>query len=98
MDRTRGAGRQAPACSGRSRTSSGGASRRRRRADRSPRRKENMKESDASQDQSASQLITKQIAELGDWRGKTLSRVRTLIKEADPDVVEEVKWAKPTKP
>src|SRR5215208_5928734 len=57
-----------------------------------------MKTSDDSQDQSASQLITKQIDELGDWRGKTLSRVRKLIKEADPDVVEELKWAKPSKP
>src|SRR6058998_1075895 len=57
-----------------------------------------MKKSDAGQDQSASELISKRIAELGDWRGKTLSRVRTLIKEADPDVVEEVKWVKPTNP
>jgi hypothetical protein len=51
-----------------------------------------------SQDQSASQLISKRIAELGDWRGKTLSRMRKLIKEADPDVVEEWKWVKPTNP
>ena len=57
-----------------------------------------MKKSDASQGQSASELISKRIAELGDWRGKTLSRMRTLIKEADPDVVEEWKWVKPTKP
>src|SRR5687767_10837513 len=57
-----------------------------------------MKKSGASQDQSASELISKRIAELGDWRGKTLSRMRTLIKEADPDVVEEWKWVKPTKP
>ena len=55
-----------------------------------------MKKSDASQGQSASELISKRIAELGDWRGKTLSRMRTLIKEADPDVVEEWKWVKPT--
>jgi hypothetical protein len=41
---------------------------------------------------SASQLITQRIAELGDWRGKTLARMRKLIKEADPDVVEEWKW------
>ena len=40
----------------------------------------------------ASQLITEKIAWLGDWRGKTLARMRALIKEADPDVVEEVKW------
>jgi hypothetical protein len=40
----------------------------------------------------ASKLISERIAELGDWRGKTLARMRTLIKEADPDVVEEWKW------
>jgi hypothetical protein len=57
-----------------------------------------MKKSRVSQEQSASELISKRIAELGDWRGKTLSRMRTLIKEADPDVVEEWKWVKPTKP
>src|SRR5438132_3355055 len=57
-----------------------------------------MKKSDASQGQSPSQLISKRIAELGDWRGETLSRMRKLIKEADPDVVEEVKWVKPTNP
>jgi hypothetical protein len=51
-----------------------------------------MKKSDASQDQSASALITNRIAELGDWRGKTLGRMRKLIKAADPDVVEEWKW------
>jgi len=48
-----------------------------------------MKKSGASQGQSASELISKRIAELGDWRGETLSRMRTLIKKADPDVVEE---------
>ena len=51
-----------------------------------------MKKSDASQDQPASELISKRIVELGDWRGETLSRMRKLIKEADPDVVEEWKW------
>src|SRR5258705_5264085 len=51
-----------------------------------------MKKSGASQGQSASELISKRIAELGDWRGKTLSRMRKLIKEAGPDVVEEWKW------
>src|SRR3977135_3541000 len=51
-----------------------------------------MKKSDASQAQSASELISKRIAELGDWHGKTLSRMRKLIKEADPDVIEEWKW------
>jgi len=48
--------------------------------------------------ESPSDLISKRIAELGDWRGKTLSRIRTLIKQADPDVVEEWKWAKATSP
>jgi hypothetical protein len=57
-----------------------------------------MKKSGASEDQSAPQLISERIAELGDWRGKTLSRMRTLIKQADPDVVEEWKWVKPTRP
>ena len=51
-----------------------------------------MKKSGASQVESASELISKRIAELGDWRGGTLSRMRTLIKDADPDVVEEWKW------
>jgi hypothetical protein len=54
-----------------------------------------MKKSGASQGQSASQLIDKRIAELGDWRGETLSRMRKLIKAADPDVVEEWKWMNP---
>ena len=45
-----------------------------------------------------SKLIDKRIRELGDWRGKTLSKVRGIIKEADPDVVEEWKWVKPTNP
>ena len=57
-----------------------------------------MKKSDARQGLPASELISKRIAELGDWRGKTLSRMRRLIKEADPDVVEEWKWVKPTTP
>src|ERR1700677_4303187 len=51
-----------------------------------------MEKSGASQGQSASELISKRIAELGDWRGETLARMRALIKEADPDVVEEWKW------
>jgi len=51
-----------------------------------------MRKSGASEGQSASELISKKIADLGDWRGKTLSRMRKLIKEADPDVVEEWKW------
>jgi hypothetical protein len=57
-----------------------------------------MKESNASQGQSASELISKSFAELGDWRGETLSRMRMLIKEADPEVVEEWKWVKPASP
>jgi len=56
------------------------------------------KKSGGSQGRLASELISKRIAELGDWRGETLSRMRTLIKEADPDVVEELKWVKPTSP
>ncbi len=51
-----------------------------------------MKKSNASQGQPAPELISKRIAELGDWRGKTLGRMRNLIKKADPDVVEEWKW------
>ena len=51
-----------------------------------------MKKSDASEGQSASALISEKIAELGDWRGETLSRMRKLIKAADPDVVETWKW------
>ena len=57
-----------------------------------------MEESGSTEGQSASELIDERIAELGDWRGETLSRMRKLIKEADPDVVEEVKWVKPTSP
>ena len=53
-----------------------------------------MNKSTASEGQSASDLISSRIAELGDWRGKTLGRMRTLIKQADPDVVEEWKWVK----
>ena len=51
-----------------------------------------MKKPGASQTQSASELIANRIVELGDWRGETLSRMRKLIKAADPDVVEEWKW------
>ena len=51
-----------------------------------------MKKSDAGQGQPASALISKRIADLDDWRGKTLGRMRALIKKADPDVVEEWKW------
>src|SRR5215475_16201617 len=57
-----------------------------------------MKKSGTSHDQSPSDLISKRITELGDWRGKTLGRMRALIKAADPDVVEEWKWVKQTQP
>ena len=57
-----------------------------------------MTRSDSNEGQSASARIDKRIAELEDWRGETLSRMRKLIKQADPDVVEEVKWVKPTNP
>jgi hypothetical protein len=51
-----------------------------------------MKKSGSQAGESASQLIDARIEELGDWRGKMLSRVRTLVKEADPEVVEDWKW------
>jgi hypothetical protein len=51
-----------------------------------------MKKSGPQKAKSASQLIDARIKELGDWRGETLSRLRTLVKEADPEVVEEWKW------
>ncbi len=57
-----------------------------------------MKESHSNPGQSASERIDTRIAELADWRGETLSRMRKLIRDADPDVVEEVKWVKPTNP
>jgi hypothetical protein len=47
---------------------------------------------------SASELIDKRIDALGDWRGEALDRMRRLIKAADPDVVEEIKWVKPSNP
>jgi hypothetical protein len=57
-----------------------------------------MKKSDSPEGQTASQQIDKKIAELGDWRGETLSKMRKLIREADPEVVEEWKWVKRTNP
>jgi hypothetical protein len=51
-----------------------------------------MAKTGAQQTKSPSQLIDDRITELGDWRGEMLSRLRTLIKEADPEVVEEWKW------
>lgn len=55
-----------------------------------------MKKSASTERQSAAEQIDKRIADLGDWRGETLSRMRGLIKEASPDVVEDVKWRKPS--
>jgi hypothetical protein len=52
----------------------------------------------ANNETNASKSIDERIKELGDWRGKTLSKVRGIIKEADPDIVEEWKWVKPTNP
>jgi hypothetical protein len=52
----------------------------------------------ANTETNASNLIDERIRELGDWRGQTLSTVRGIIKEADPDIVEEWKWVKPTNP
>jgi hypothetical protein len=57
-----------------------------------------MTESGSTEGRSASELIDERIAELDDWRGETLGRMRELIKQADPDVVEEWKWAKRTNP
>jgi len=51
-----------------------------------------MKKNVPEKSESASDLIDARISELGDWRGKTLSRIRTLIQQADPEVVEEWKW------
>jgi hypothetical protein len=51
-----------------------------------------------AKDASPSRLIDAKIKGLGDWRGETLARIRTIIKQADPDVVEEVKWRKPSNP
>jgi hypothetical protein len=48
--------------------------------------------------ESASRLIDEKIKELGDWRGRTLAEVRAIIREADPEIVEEWKWVKPTNP
>jgi hypothetical protein len=56
----------------------------------------NKKKTSAKEASGASQLIDARIAALADWRGETLARVRALIKQADPQVVEEVKWRKPS--
>jgi hypothetical protein len=57
-----------------------------------------MKKSSEETVDSPSQSIDARIKELGDWRGKTLAKVRALIKQADPEVVEEWKWRKPSNP
>ena len=57
-----------------------------------------MEKNPAQPSESPSQLIEARIEELGDWRGKTLARIRALIKQADPEVVEEWKWRKATNP
>ena len=57
-----------------------------------------MNASASNEGASASERIDERIAELGDWRGETLSRMRKLVKQADPDVIEEVKWVKKTSP
>lgn len=54
-----------------------------------------MRKTAAAEDESPSRLIDARIRELDDWRGRTLARVRTLIKQADPEVVEEWKWSVP---
>jgi hypothetical protein len=57
-----------------------------------------MAKSGSNEDQSAAERIDQRIAELGDWRGETLSRMRKLIKQADPKIIEEIKWVKATSP
>jgi hypothetical protein len=55
-----------------------------------------MKTPDSNDSQSGTEQVNRIIADLDDWRGETLSRMRNLIKEANPDVIEEVKWRKPS--
>jgi hypothetical protein len=57
-----------------------------------------MSNGDVQKEKSPAQMIDEKIKELGDWRGEMLSQIRTLIKQADPEVVEEWKWVKPTNP
>ena len=57
-----------------------------------------MSDASSKEEQSVSERIDRKIAELGDWRGETLSRIRALIKEAAPNIVEECKWVKPSNP
>ena len=67
-------------------------------AERHPRARQGQCAGPRAENLVASELIDSRIAELGDWRGETLSRMRKLIREADPEVVEEWKWVKPTHP
>ena len=57
-----------------------------------------MRKTNTCEVESASDLISKRIADLADWRGETLGKMRKLIQQADPDVVEELKWVTPIKP
>ena len=57
-----------------------------------------MTSSTSDDDRSASEVIDQRLAEMDDWRGETLRRMRELIRSADPDVVEEIKWVKATNP
>jgi hypothetical protein len=59
---------------------------------------ESMKPTSGATDEDASAKIANRIQELGDWRGETLAHVRSLIHDADPDILEEWKWVKPTSP
>jgi hypothetical protein len=59
---------------------------------------EKMKQPGSTNTQSASEQIDRRVAELGDWRGETLSKMRKLIRDADPKVMEEWKWAKASSP
>jgi hypothetical protein len=57
-----------------------------------------MRSSSSRRGKTASELISRGTKELGDWRERTLARVRQVIKEADPEIVEELKWRKPSNP
>jgi hypothetical protein len=61
-------------------------------------KEKNVKQPGSTKEQPASAEIDERIAELGDWRGEALTRMRKLIRDADPDVVEEVKWRKASNP
>ncbi|GAA0576715.1 DUF1801 domain-containing protein [Halomonas salifodinae] len=65
---------------------------------RADRKKENMRNTDSTDSQSAAERVDRIIADLGGWHGEILGRIRDLIKEADPDVSEECKWSKPSNP